>query len=166
MQREKRGPHTVMQGIQTKYNSHVVQMLLCYKLSLGSLLPSLAPKVSKFFLRPSGCFDGGAVAVLPAPALAVPPTLLPGLANTQMLSAPGRCFVLNIESIFANFTMSSHFKFPCRALSQCWCRAGNKIANGRAWSCSSPIRFASGLGDDDRPGQRKALLLQPGYSGI
>ncbi|CAL1151076.1 unnamed protein product [Cladocopium goreaui] len=37
----------------------------------------------------AGRAGSGAVAVLPAPALAVPPTLLPGLANTQMLSAPG-----------------------------------------------------------------------------
>ena len=87
VQRKKGGLHKVIQGIKTKYNSMQSKCFLL-QATLGSLLPNLAPKVSRFF-------DGGAVPVLPAPALAVPPTLLPGLANMPMLSAPGRCPVLN-----------------------------------------------------------------------
>ena len=83
VQRKNRGHHTVLQGIKTKCNPNVVRMLLCYKMLQATcgLPSSLAPRVFRF--------DGGAVAVLPAPALAVPPTLLPGLANTPLLSAPG-----------------------------------------------------------------------------
>lgn len=52
-----------------------------------SIITSL-DRVSPYGVPGAGGSEG-AVAVLPAPALAVPPTLLPGLANTQMLSAPG-----------------------------------------------------------------------------
>lgn len=52
-----------------------------------SIITSL-DRVSPYGVPGAGGSEG-TVAVLPAPALAVPPTLLPGLANTQMLSAPG-----------------------------------------------------------------------------